>query len=221
MPTGNVHEETWTLRDGEQEVEHSGYRAFRYGELRLLAGEAEDLQVTPTILSSGTVRDEEIGPTERESGHSGAFASSDPDLDRVHELCRYSIEATTLDLYLDTPSRERGPYEGDTYVNQLSHYACGAQLRACPRLEPVPDAPPHLAGRVPPHARARGLGGLSRHRGRRASCATISTCGGGRTTTAISGSTICCTRPRAPRAPGTPTSWTGRRPAATTTSSPR
>jgi len=123
MPTGNVHEETWTLRDGEQEVEHWGYRAFRYGELRLLAGEAEDLQVTPTILSSGTARGEETGPTER-AGHSGAFASSDPDLDRVHELCRYSIEATTLDLYLDTPSRERGPYEGDTYVNQLSQYAC-------------------------------------------------------------------------------------------------
>ncbi|MGP9843621.1 family 78 glycoside hydrolase catalytic domain [Brachybacterium sp. 107] len=123
MPTGNVYEETWTLRDGEQEVEHWGYRAFRYGELRVLGGEAEDLQVTPTILSSVTARGEETGPTER-AGHSGAFASSDPDLDRVHELCRYSIEATTLDLYLDTPSRERGPYEGDTYVNQLSQYAC-------------------------------------------------------------------------------------------------
>ena len=124
MPTGNVYEETWTLRDGEQEVEHWGYRAFRYGELRVLSGEIENLQVTRTILSSGTVRDGEIGHAGG-IGHSGAFASSDPDLDRVHELCRYSIEATTLDLYLDTPSRERGPYEGDTYVNQLSHYACG------------------------------------------------------------------------------------------------
>jgi alpha-L-rhamnosidase len=111
MPTGNVYEETWTLRRGVQEVEHWGYRAFRYGELRVLSGEVELLQVTPTILSSG-------------SRHTGAFASSSPDLDRVHELCRRSIEATTLDLYLDTPARERGPYEGDAYVNQRSQYAC-------------------------------------------------------------------------------------------------
>ncbi|MEE1618507.1 family 78 glycoside hydrolase catalytic domain [Brachybacterium sp. J153] len=111
MPTGNVYEETWTLRAGEQEVEHWGYRAFRYADLHLLSGTVSDLEVTPTLLTSGTA-------------HTGSFASSDPDLDRVHELCRYSIEATTLDLYLDTPARERLPYEGDAYVNQLSQYAC-------------------------------------------------------------------------------------------------
>lgn len=110
MPTGNVYEETWTLRGGEQEIEHWGYRAFRHGELRVLSGSVEGLEVTPTILSSGT-------------HHTGAFASSSPELDRVHEMCRYSIEATSLDLYLDTPARERGPYEGDAFVNQLSQYA--------------------------------------------------------------------------------------------------
>lgn len=105
MPTGNVYEETGTLRDGEQEIEHWGYRAFRYADLRMLSGRLEVPQVTPVILTSGT-------------HHPGRFTSSDPDLDRVHELCRYSIEPTTLDLYLDTPSRERGPYEGGAYVNQ-------------------------------------------------------------------------------------------------------
>ncbi|WP_193106653.1 family 78 glycoside hydrolase catalytic domain [Brachybacterium sp. FME24] len=111
MPTGNVYEETWTLREGRQAVEHWGYRAFRYGELSLLDGQVEDLQVTPVILRSAP-------------RHTGRFTTSDPDLDRVHELCRYSIEATSLDLYLDTPARERGPYEGDAFVNQLSQYAC-------------------------------------------------------------------------------------------------
>src|SRR5690606_37460068 len=52
-----------------------------------------------------------------------AFESSDPDLDRVWEFCRYSIEATRLDLYQDTPTRERGPYEGDAIINQRSEYA--------------------------------------------------------------------------------------------------
>lgn len=111
MPTGNVYEETWTLREGEQEVEHWGYRAFRHVDLRVLSGDLKDPQVTPVTLTSGT-------------DHTGSFTSSDPELDRVHELCRYSIEATTLDLYLDTPARERGPYEGDAYVNQRSQHAC-------------------------------------------------------------------------------------------------
>ncbi|MFC5275913.1 family 78 glycoside hydrolase catalytic domain [Brachybacterium sacelli] len=111
LPTGNVYEETWTLREGAQTVEHWGYRAFRYGELCLLDGQVEELQVTPVILRSAPQ-------------HTGRFYSSEPDLDRVHELCRYSIEATSLDLYLDTPARERGPYEGDAYVNQRSQYAC-------------------------------------------------------------------------------------------------
>ncbi len=111
MPTGNVYEETWTLREGQQEVEHWGYRAFRHADLRVLSGRLEDPQVTTVTLTSGTA-------------HTGRFSSSDADLDRVHELCRYSIEATTLDLYLDTPARERGPYEGDAYVNQRSQLAC-------------------------------------------------------------------------------------------------
>jgi alpha-L-rhamnosidase len=111
MPTGNVYEETWTLREGEQQIEHWGYRAFRHVDLRVLSGAIEDPLLTPVTLTSGTA-------------HTGRFTSSDPDLDRVHELCRYSIEATTLDLYLDTPARERGPYEGDAYVNQRSQHAC-------------------------------------------------------------------------------------------------
>ncbi|WP_154796026.1 family 78 glycoside hydrolase catalytic domain [Occultella kanbiaonis] len=110
MRTHNVYEDTWTLRDGPQSVEHWGYRAFRYIELE--ADPALDLThaVRPVVLRSPYVG-------------GAAFSSSDPDLDRVWELCRYTIEATSLDVYIDTPARERGPYEGDAYVNQLSQYA--------------------------------------------------------------------------------------------------
>ncbi len=53
-----------------------------------------------------------------------AFASSDPTLDRIWDLCRYSIKATTFcGVYVDG-DRERIPYEADAYLNQLSHYAC-------------------------------------------------------------------------------------------------
>jgi hypothetical protein len=51
-----------------------------------------------------------------------SFECSDKTLNRIWELCRYSIKATTFaGLYVDG-DRERIPYEGDAYLNQLSHY---------------------------------------------------------------------------------------------------
>ena len=50
------------------------------------------------------------------------FESSNPVLNDVWELCKYSIKATSfLGVYVDG-DRERIPYEGDAYINQLSHY---------------------------------------------------------------------------------------------------
>ena len=52
------------------------------------------------------------------------FRCSDPVLNELWELCRYSIKATTFaGVYVDG-DRERIPYEADAYLNQLSHYAC-------------------------------------------------------------------------------------------------
>lgn len=50
------------------------------------------------------------------------FKSSDSILNKVWDLCKYSIKATTFTgLYVDG-DRERIPYEADAYLNQLSHY---------------------------------------------------------------------------------------------------
>ncbi|MFM8449470.1 MAG: trehalase family glycosidase, partial [Haliscomenobacter sp.] len=50
------------------------------------------------------------------------FTSSDTILNRIWELCKYSIKATTFaGIYVDG-DRERIPYEADAYLNQLSHY---------------------------------------------------------------------------------------------------
>lgn len=52
-----------------------------------------------------------------------SFHSSDELLNRVWDLCRYSIKATTFaGIYVDG-DRERIPYEADAYLNQISHYA--------------------------------------------------------------------------------------------------
>lgn len=50
------------------------------------------------------------------------FDCDDDRLNRVWDLCRYSIPATTFAGYYVDGDRERIPYEGDALPNQLSHY---------------------------------------------------------------------------------------------------
>lgn len=58
-----------------------------------------------------------------------AFRSSDDLYNRIWELCRYSIKATTFaGVYVDG-DRERIPYEADAYLNQLSHYATDRDIQ--------------------------------------------------------------------------------------------
>jgi alpha-L-rhamnosidase len=111
LRASQTYREIWTLRDGRQQLEHWGYRAFRW--IELIADPALDL------------RESVVGVQLAMPWNDGdsAFASSNADLDRVWAMCRYSIAATRLDLYQDTPSRERGAYEGDAIVNQLSEQA--------------------------------------------------------------------------------------------------
>ncbi|TDC45022.1 hydrolase [Actinomadura sp. KC345] len=110
LRAGVTYREVWTLRDGRQTIEHWGYRGFRYAQL--ICDDGPDLShaVTGRAWRAGW-RDSDA-----------SFSSSDPDLDRVYDMCRYSIEATRGDLYIDTPTRERGPYEGDALINQASEY---------------------------------------------------------------------------------------------------
>jgi len=56
--------------------------------------------------------------------NASAFVSSDPVLNDVWELCRYSMKATSFcGVHVDG-DRERIPYEGDVYINQLGYYCC-------------------------------------------------------------------------------------------------
>ena len=54
--------------------------------------------------------------------NASAFHSSDEMLNRIWELCRYSIKATTFaGVYVDG-DRERTSYEADAYLSQVSQY---------------------------------------------------------------------------------------------------
>ena len=51
------------------------------------------------------------------------FSCSDTRLNRVWELCKYTLKATPfMSLYCDG-NRERMPYEADAFIQQLGHYA--------------------------------------------------------------------------------------------------
>jgi hypothetical protein len=51
-----------------------------------------------------------------------SFSSDDTIINRIWDICKYSIKATSFaGLYVDG-DRERIPYEADAYINQLGHY---------------------------------------------------------------------------------------------------
>jgi hypothetical protein len=57
------------------------------------------------------------------------FHSSDPMLDKVWDLCHYSIKATTFAGIFVDGDRERLAYEADAYLDQLGYYAGDADPR--------------------------------------------------------------------------------------------
>jgi hypothetical protein len=84
---------------------------FRWVEIEGWPGELKPSQITRQSIFASTWDDS-----------AAEFKSSDKMLNRIWELCRYSIKATTFaGVYVDG-DRERIPYEADAYLNQLSHY---------------------------------------------------------------------------------------------------
>lgn len=54
------------------------------------------------------------------------FRCENKDMETLWDFCRYSIKATGIfGKYVDG-ERERVPYEGDAYINQLGHFCCAA-----------------------------------------------------------------------------------------------
>ena len=54
------------------------------------------------------------------------FLCENKEMEKLWDFCRYSIKATGIfGKYVDG-ERERVPYEGDSYINQLGHFCCAA-----------------------------------------------------------------------------------------------
>ncbi|WZH51017.1 MAG: family 78 glycoside hydrolase catalytic domain [Nocardioides alkalitolerans] len=108
LNTGNTYQDVVTLRDGQQTVETWGARVFRYVEI---IGAPEP--VTTENLSALAL----VYPFDADASR---FASSDDNLNQVYALSKNTIEATNLNFYTDSWTRERTNYEADAYLQQMS-----------------------------------------------------------------------------------------------------
>lgn len=98
-------------------AEHGVIMPFRYAEI-----------VMPPSTDAAPVRMRQVRVEYPFDDDAAAFACSDPVLNAVWELCRYSMKATSFaGIYVDG-DRERIPYEADAHLNQLSHYAVDAEF---------------------------------------------------------------------------------------------
>jgi alpha-L-rhamnosidase len=83
---------------------------FRYCELENLKVPINEIVIQQKVYNY------------RFNDQSSAFECSDTTLNRIWDLCKYTIKATSFcGIYIDG-DRERIPYEADAYINQLSHY---------------------------------------------------------------------------------------------------
>lgn len=104
----------YLLAPGRQTLASTIWKGFRYVKLRL--SETEE----PLTIHRLKVRICTYDYEER-----GAFASSDPTLDGVFDICRYTIRLCSRDFLMDTPWRERNQWLGDNSAVTLPGiYAC-------------------------------------------------------------------------------------------------
>ena len=82
----------------------------------------------PTDLQANQIRRRAAFDSTWADG-AATFHSSDPELDKVWDLCHYSVKATTFAGVFVDGDRERLAYEADAYLTQLSYYAGNADPR--------------------------------------------------------------------------------------------
>jgi hypothetical protein len=83
---------------------------FRYCEIENLKGDLKPESVTRKTFHYYFAENE------------SEFTSSDTILNRIWDICKYSMKATSFTgIYIDG-DRERIPYEADAYINQVGHY---------------------------------------------------------------------------------------------------
>jgi alpha-L-rhamnosidase len=101
----------YICKPGTQEFRTFDKRAFRYLQLDV-RGIRQPLRVGPITLLLSTY------PVE----YQGQFECSDPRLNRIWEIGRWTVQLNMEDAYTDCPWRERGQWWGDARIQALVNY---------------------------------------------------------------------------------------------------
>lgn len=130
----------FVLKGGPQVLQPYNRRTFRY--LKLLFRETPG----PVLLD-----DVSLELNTYPVRYLGSFACSDPLLNRIWEVGRYTMHLSMLDHFVDCPWRERTIYGGDVYVeNLIALYAFGDPRMSRKVLRQM-FAIQHESGAVPPY----------------------------------------------------------------------
>ncbi|MBO4325846.1 MAG: family 78 glycoside hydrolase catalytic domain [Clostridia bacterium] len=120
MRTGNVYVEHWRVGPGEWDIAAPDMMTYRYAEISA---------PVPFEINSINGLALRAGLDDSES----SFDSDNPLLNELYDFTKYTVKATTQDLYVDSQSRERGAYEGDLLINMLASYTFYSET-AVPRF---------------------------------------------------------------------------------------
>jgi hypothetical protein len=135
----------FVLRGGAQVLQPFGRRTFRYLKL-LFPDTPAPIELADVSLELNTY------PVQS----AGDFACSDPLLDRIWSVGRYTQRLSMLDHFVDCPWRERTIYGGDIYAENLIAWYAFGDGRLCAKTLRQMFALQHDDGAVPPYGPYRG-----------------------------------------------------------------
>ncbi|MFB2117760.1 alpha-L-rhamnosidase C-terminal domain-containing protein [Parapedobacter sp. 2B3] len=81
------------------------------------------VEVVGADLNLSVVSAEQLSLHVPSDEYASYFVSSDTLLNKIYDLCRYSVIANTFNGDYAASQRERMMYEADAYIHQLGHYA--------------------------------------------------------------------------------------------------
>ena len=114
---GNRYVDRWTLDGAARRLETWGLRVFRHVDI---------IGAPPGLGPDELTALAYVYPFDRTEAN---FTCEDEQLNAIWRLSRDTIEATNLDLYVDSWERERCPYEADAYLQLRSHLAVSSDVR--------------------------------------------------------------------------------------------
>lgn len=114
---GNTYRDRWTIDGSGRPLQTWGLRVFRHVDV---------LGAPAGLTAADLTAQAYLYPFDRSEAD---FACDDDRLTTLWRLSRDTIEATNLDLYVDSWERERAPYEADAYLQLRAHLALSADAR--------------------------------------------------------------------------------------------